>query len=183
MQIASDPDLDSPPTGKARIKTAFQQQAPLPPLPARQPSQQRLPSGGNQSASRYEQQAEQVYGFAWKVRCATSPVAVPAPASEANAACRTALQRSAADSTCCCACVSTVARFQQSLWQVRQQHCHSSSQDSLPATIGRQWHAHHVTAGACKHTMMCSTVIAVTAAENNGDMEGCSAAAGCAMRS
>uniref|UniRef100_A0A383WCR9 Uncharacterized protein n=1 Tax=Tetradesmus obliquus TaxID=3088 RepID=A0A383WCR9_TETOB len=67
VQIASDPDLDSPPFGKARIMTAFQQQAPLPPLPARQPSQQRLPSGGNQFASRYEQQAEQVYGFAWKV--------------------------------------------------------------------------------------------------------------------
>jgi hypothetical protein len=66
VQIASDPDLDSPPIAKARIKTAFQQQAPL---PARQPSQQRLPTP-NVAASRYEQNVEQVYGFAWKVGCA-----------------------------------------------------------------------------------------------------------------
>jgi hypothetical protein len=66
VQIASDPDLDSSPISKARVKTAFQQQ---PPLPARQPSQQRLPQmmSNNPVLSRYEEQAEQVYGFAWKV--------------------------------------------------------------------------------------------------------------------
>jgi hypothetical protein len=71
VQIASDPDLDSPPISKARVKTAFQQQAPL---PARQPSQQRLPQpiSNNAALSRYEQNAEQVYGFAWKVGFATA---------------------------------------------------------------------------------------------------------------
>jgi hypothetical protein len=66
VQIASDPDLDSPPISKAKVKTAFQQQAPL---PARQPSQHRLPQmmSNNPVLSRYEEQAEQVYGFAWKV--------------------------------------------------------------------------------------------------------------------
>jgi hypothetical protein len=70
VQIASDPDLDTPSMSKARVKTAFQQQAPL---PARQPSQQRLPQimANNPVLARYEQQAEQVYGFAWKVGVAT----------------------------------------------------------------------------------------------------------------
>ena len=74
MQIASDADLDTPPFSKARVKTAFQQTAPL---PARQPSQQRLPTPMNNSqvASRYEQNAEQVYGFAWKVRWAATAAA------------------------------------------------------------------------------------------------------------
>lgn len=55
VQIASDPDLDTPPIGKSRIKTVFQT-IQSPPSPPRT----------QQFAARYEGEPD-VHGFVWKV--------------------------------------------------------------------------------------------------------------------